>query len=109
MLNPPFFFADLWEVACWRISSGRVATIWAMPSMWPAIARTSHPGQSVDMAHCSTVKSLNMVTTRSYSVVLGRRQRHGDIAVQRGLACLFGRTNLQINGHGCLLPMGLVS
>jgi hypothetical protein len=44
-----------------------------------------------------------------YSGVLGRGQRHGDIAVQRGLACLFGRTNLQINGHGCLLPMGLVS
>src|SRR5665811_108887 len=30
MLDPPFFFADRREVACWRTSSGTVATICAM-------------------------------------------------------------------------------
>src|SRR6202046_3298523 len=39
-----------------------------MPSMWPATARTSHPGQSVGSAHWLGVTLSSSATARVYSV-----------------------------------------
>ena len=64
----PSRLARLPDATCWRTISGQLASIWIMPSMCPAIARTSHSVQSVRVPHCSGVRRSSMSATRSYSV-----------------------------------------
>ena len=83
MLKPPSCFCRLAAARCWRTISGSEAAICAIPSMWPAIARTSHAGQSVGAVHCSGVSSCQQ---RGDLVVLRRRQAMARSTVQHGLA-----------------------
>ena len=43
-----------------------------MPSMWAAIWRTSHAGQSVGIAHWAGLRDRNISAQRSYSVAAKR-------------------------------------
>src|ERR1700722_13276308 len=68
IMTVPVFFAPFWAAICWRARAGSVAVICAMPSMWPATARTSHPGQSVGSTHWLGVTLSSSTTARLYSV-----------------------------------------